>query len=264
MRNERYALFFDIDGTLVSFETHQIPASTVEALTRAKARGHQVFIATGRPVQILTNVGAIEHLVDGYITTNGAYCFVGSEVVCCNAIAQADVEVMLQDARRYDYSCVVASQTQFAVYNAHPDFDQVFIQQLAVEGLDPSCMNIDVALSEPILQFSPFFDIDHERQLMPRLPGCISGRWHPAFTDITARGTDKGAALHLMARHLGLDMQHVVAFGDGGNDLTMIREAGIGVAMGNALPDVMLAADHVTTTVDDDGVQQALQTFGLI
>ena len=264
MKTDRHALFFDIDGTLVSFESHEIPASTIAALTQAKANGHQVFIATGRPIQILTNVGAIEHLVDGYITTNGAYCFVGDHVVCCNAIAQPDVETMLADSRRYDYSLVVASTTQFAVYNPHPDFDRIFVEQLAVEGLDPACMNLDKALSEPILQFSPFFDLAHERELIPRLNGCVSGRWHPAFTDITARGTDKGHALHLMANYLGLEQSRTVAFGDGGNDLTMIREAGIGVAMGNALPDVMMAADHITASVDDDGIMQALQQLGLI
>ena len=260
----RYALFFDIDGTLVSFKTHQIPASTILALTQAKANGHRVFIATGRPIQILTNVGSIAHLVDGYITTNGAYCFVGDEMVCTNAIAQSDVETMLEDARRYDYSCVVASTTQFAVYNPHPDFDRIFIEQLAVEGLSPDCMNLEKALTEPILQFSPFFDIAHEQELMPRLPGCISGRWHPAFTDITARGTDKGSALHKMARHLGIDMSHTVAFGDGGNDLTMIREAGIGIAMGNANEQLKAQANHITTSVDDDGILQAFRHFEII
>ena len=48
-----YALFYDIDGTLVSFDTHQIPPSTIMALTQAKANGHKVFIATGRPLSLL-------------------------------------------------------------------------------------------------------------------------------------------------------------------------------------------------------------------
>lgn len=264
MEKKKRALFFDIDGTLVSFKTHEIPASTIFALTQAKANGHKVFIATGRPIQIITNLAAIEHLVDGYITTNGAYCYVGSDVVSCHAIASKEVEIMLEDARRYDYSCVVASETQFAVFNPHPVFDDIFIHQLAVEGLDEKNMNIDVALSEQILQFSPFFDVEHEKELMQRLSGCVSGRWHPAFTDITAKGTDKGTALHEMANYLGLQMDSVIAFGDGGNDLTMIREAGVGIAMGNANEVLKQAADHITTTVDDDGVMTALRHYGVI
>lgn len=53
------ALFFDIDGTLVSFKTHQIPESTVEALTLAKEKGIKVFISTGRPFPLINNLDAI-------------------------------------------------------------------------------------------------------------------------------------------------------------------------------------------------------------
>ena len=56
--NQRYALFFDINGTLVSFKTHEIPPSTILALTQAKANGSRVYIATGRPPIIITNLGA--------------------------------------------------------------------------------------------------------------------------------------------------------------------------------------------------------------
>ncbi len=258
------ALFFDIDGTLVSFKTHAIPASTIFALTQAKAKGHRVFIATGRPIQILNNLGAIEHLVDGYITTNGAYCFVGDDVVCCNAIAKTDIDLLLADSLTHDYSCVVASTTQFAIYNPHPERDKAFLEQLDIKDCDASHMNIDVALTEPILQVTPFIDEEHERWLMARLQGCCSGRWYPSFTDITARGTNKGSALHLMARHLQLDMSRVLAFGDGGNDLSMIREAGIGVAMGNANDSLKQASDHITKSVDEDGILHAFRHFGLI
>lgn len=76
------ALFFDIDGTLVSFRTHKIPQSTVDALEDAKRNGVAVYISTGRPIMLINNLGQIEHLIDGYITTNGARCFVGNHTVC--------------------------------------------------------------------------------------------------------------------------------------------------------------------------------------
>ena len=67
-----------------------------------------------------------------------------------------------------------------------------------------------------------------------------------------------------MALHEGLNPQQTIAFGDGGNDTTMIREAGIGVAMGNAIDELKEMADYVTTSVDDDGILNALKHFGLI
>lgn len=54
----------------MSFKTHAIPQSTVEALTKAKERGVEIYISTGRPYALVTNIGSIEHLIDGYITTN--------------------------------------------------------------------------------------------------------------------------------------------------------------------------------------------------
>ena len=260
---KRYALFLDIDGTLVSFKTHQIPPSTIFALTQAKANGHKVFIATGRPKTIITNLGAIEHLVDGYLTTNGAYCFVGDEVVCSTPIERRDVDYILHDARRNDYACIIASQTEFVVWNPRECVDRIFRRQLAVEQLDME-RPVDKALTEDILQLSPFFDEAYEQELMAHVPDCVSGRWHPEFTDITSRRADKGIGLHALARHIGLPLDATIAFGDGGNDAAMIRAAGTGVAMGNALDSLKHEADLVTTSVDDDGILNALRRLGLI
>ena len=67
-----------------------------------------------------------------------------------------------------------------------------------------------------------------------------------------------------MAHHMGFDSQRTMAFGDGGNDTSLVTTAGIGVAMGNALDSLKQAADFVTTSVDEDGIMNALLHFGLI
>ena len=96
------------------------------------------------------------------------------------------------------------------------------------------------------------------------MPHCVSGRWHPAFTDITSIAADKGHGLQAMAEYLGLNLSETMAFGDGGNDLAIIKKAGIGVAMGNSKEGLKVAADYVTTSVDDDGIANALAHFKLI
>ena len=259
----RYALFFDIDGTLVSFQTHEIPPSTILALTQAKANGHRVFIATGRPPIIITNLGAIEHLIDGYVTTNGALCFVGSEIVACNAIPQEEARRVVDDAVAKRYGLIVIGERDIAVWDPKGDVDDLFRRQLAVQNLNQA-KPVEEVLSQRVLQLTAFFDSDYEQQMMARIPGCISGRWHPAFTDITARGADKGEGLLLMATREGIDPKYTMAFGDGGNDTSMIRAAGIGVAMGNAIEALKKEADYVTTSVDDDGILNALRAFAII
>ena len=262
-RDIKYALFFDIDGTLVSFKTHEIPASTIFALTQAKADGHKVFIATGRPPLIITNLGTIEHLIDGYVTINGALCFVGHEVIRCKDIPQEDVLTVVNDAQEKNYGLIVVGEKDVAVLDPQGEVDRIFRGEIAVENLDQA-KPLDVVLRQRILQLTPFFPEDYEHHLMQRIPSCTSGRWHPAFTDITAKGADKGEGILTMAAHLGLNPQYTMAFGDGGNDSSMIKAAGIGIAMGNALESLKKEADYTTTSVDDDGVLNALRHFNLI
>ena len=260
---QKYALFFDIDGTLVSFKTHEIPASTIFALTHAKANGSRVYIATGRPPIILTNLGAIEHLIDGYITTNGALCFVGDHLVCCQPIPMQDVMTCVLDAQEKGYSLIVVGRKDVAVLDPKGDVDRIFRQMLAVKNLDKASP-LDEVLQQDILQLTPFFPADYEPQLLARMTQCVSGRWHPEFTDITANGADKGKGIQAIARHEGFDPSRTIAFGDGGNDTSMILQAGIGVAMGNAIDALKQQADYITTSVDEDGILNALHHFGVV
>ena len=259
----KYALFFDIDGTLVSFKTHEIPPSTVFALTQAKANGHKVFVSTGRPPLIINNLKAIEHLVDGYVTINGALCFVGEEVVSCKNIPKDAVQLVVKDAQKKNYGLIVVGEKDVAVLDPNGEAEQLFRAEIDVDIVDKA-KALDVVLEQRILQLTPFFSEEYEHDLMKRIPSCTSGRWHPAFTDITAKGADKGEGIRVMAAHMGLDARYTIAFGDGGNDSSMIKAAGIGVAMGNALESLKEEADYTTTSVDNDGVLNALRHFSLV
>lgn len=257
------ALFFDIDGTLVSFKTHKIPASTIDALTAAKANGLQIYIATGRPLALINNLGEIAHLVDGYLAFNGAYCCVGEQDVLQMPIPTSDVETLLSDAVRKDYCVLVCGKKRVALFNEKQVFTDIFIDEIGVNGVDFSTP-IDDVLKGDIFQMTPFFSAEDEAAILTQMPDCVGARWHAGFTDLTVRGADKGATLLRMVEHLGLRPEETMAFGDGGNDMTMLSTAGVGVAMGNAMPNVKTHADYVTTSVDEDGIRNALQHFGLI
>lgn len=259
-----HALFFDIDGTLVSFKTHTIPASTIEALRRAKQAGAGVFIATGRPRSIIDNIASIEPLIDGYITINGGYCYVGERVICCHPIPEPDIRAAIEEINRRQLACIVVGQTDSAVLNCQPIVERIFVRDLNVTKINFTRSVADLLAAEPIMQLSLFASSDVEQEIMARMPGSISGRWHPEFTDITAARANKGEGLRTMAETMGLELSRTIAFGDGGNDLSIIRAAGIGVAMGNANAELIAAADYVTDSVDDHGIARALIRLGVI
>ena len=256
------ALFFDIDGTLVSFNTHEIPASTVSALERAKARGVRIFIATGRPVLFINNLGSISHLIDGYMTTNGGYCFIGNDTVCLHTIAPADVKTVTDMCREQHTGCVIVGRHKISAL--YPEKMEYIMQNLLRTDYHVWMSPEEEVLRDDILQLTPFFDKQQEDAVMPLLGSCTAARWYPDFVDITARGADKGRGLEAMAAYLGICIADTMAFGDGGNDIPILRKAGIGVVMGNATDEVKAEGDYVTSSVDDDGVLNALTHFGVI
>ena len=93
---------------------------------------------------------------------------------------------------------------------------------------------------------TPFITEEEEKEIRPSIPTCEIGRWYPSFADITAKGDTKQKGIDEIIRYFGIKLEETMAFGDGGNDITMLRHAAIGVAMGQAKENVKAAADYVT------------------
>lgn len=258
------ALFLDIDGTLVSFATHQIPASTIQALEEAKQRGHLVFIATGRPRILINNLAPLQQrsLIDGYVTMNGGYCFVGDEVIYKSAIPAGEAHTLLSYCTERSVPCVVVGEHDICVCHADQRVRSIFYDYLHAAPI-PEVAPDEALRGREVFQMTPFIVETQEAELRPHLPHCEIGRWHPAFADITALGNTKQRGIDQVCRRFGIAVDETLAIGDGGNDIPMLRHAGIGVAMGNANPTVQAAADYVTDTVDNDGLAKALQHFDL-
>lgn len=258
------ALFFDIDGTLVSFETHRIPTSTIKALEEAHAKGNKIFIATGRPKAIINNLSELQdrNLIDGYITMNGAYCFVGKEVIYKSVIPHDEVEAMAAFCEKKDVPCIFVEEHHISVCQPNELVKQIFYDFLHVNTIPT--VSFEEATSKEIIQMTPFITEEEEKEVRPYIPTCEVGRWYHAFADVTAKGVTKQKGIDEIIRFFGIELEDTMAFGDGGNDISMLRHAAIGVAMGQAKEDVKAAADYITTPVDEDGISNAMKHFGII
>lgn len=265
LNNMIKALFFDIDGTLVSINTHHIPSSTIRALVEAKRRGVKIIISTGRPPIIITCLKEMEEhdLIDGYVTMNGAYCFIGDRLLHKNSIPRQDAQTLIEYCEQEQLPCIIVGEHSICCCPPGRLIDEIFHEGLHVD-VDIPPVSKEEALSHEIFQLTPFIDRQHERVIFPQMPHCELGRWHPLFVDITARGNTKQLGVQHVMEYYGLKPSEIMTFGDGGNDIPMLRIAGIGVAMGNASPDVQAAADYVTDHVDEDGILHALQHFNII
>lgn len=257
------ALFFDIDGTLVSFRTHTIPASAVDALKALRQKGMKVFINTGRPrVSMLKAVGHLEF--DGYITLNGAHVFTSQHTdIYKDRIPREDIERLVDyHAQHPDIPFVFVNKSGWIITAENADVRQV---AALVHETIPPIRPIEEALNREVLQIIGYFPKEKDSEVFSQaLTHCTPMRWHPLFADIIASGNSKSRGIDIVAQHYGFRLEETMAFGDGGNDMSMLRHAGVGVAMGNAAPEVQASADYVTTEVDDDGIVNALRHFGLL
>lgn len=255
------AIFFDIDGTLVSFNTHVVPQSTIESLNILRKQGIKIFIATGRHLSAINNLGDLQF--DGYVTINGGYCIAGTqEVIYKHSICSEDVEALLEYMETTEtFPCAFVQENQVIMNYTDEAVEQVF-QLLNFPA--PPCLPLSELKGKEVYQLISFFREHKEERILKVIPHCESTRWNPLFTDVVPVGSSKSIGIDKMLEHFDIALDECMAFGDGGNDITMLRHAGIGVAMGNAGEEVKQSADYVTDTVDEDGIFKALKHFNIL
>lgn len=260
------AIFFDIDGTLVSFSTHRIPASAVDALAQLRRAGIKLFIASGRhPADVFS---VVDFPFDGYIALNGGYCSVGrDELLFRSAIDPEDIERLIEWQQGPEpFACVLAGENSLCLNFVDDRVDRV--RQLVETGNPAPVVPFGewcAAARRGVQQLIAFFGPEQEPNLMQNvLPNCRSMRWNPLFTDIVPAGVNKAAGIDRLLARFGIGLDETMAFGDGGNDIPMLEHVGLAVVMAHAAPEVKQVADYVTAAVDDDGIARALRHFGLI
>ncbi|MCR4660030.1 MAG: Cof-type HAD-IIB family hydrolase [Bacteroidales bacterium] len=247
------AAFFDIDGTLLSFESHRLSEGTVKALEQLRRMGVRTFISSGRPEILIPEMPVV---FDGYITMNGGYVFAGSELLVDSPIPQAESQRWLRFAEEHDLCTMLFTAHGMAVNKITPEA-QALRDQL--EFTMPPLTPIEQLAQSKIYQIIALMPPEMDAEVARMLPACRLPRWHNVFTDIVCSANSKAVGMDCICRRFGIDQSETIAFGDGGNDIEMLRWAGIGVAMGNAADKVKRHADYVTTDVDHEGIAQALQ-----
>ncbi len=255
------ALFLDVDGTLISFRTHAVPASAIEALRRAHDRDVRIFIATGRAVTDLFLLDEVPY--DGVVALNGSECVMrNGEVVVRHRIPREAFERAMELSERWDFPMALELNDGIFVNRVTP-----VVEELArmIDHPIPQAVDLRQLFERgDCCQMCFYIDPELEKRIMPLLPSLAASRWCPIFADVNLRGIDKATGVAEFAGRFGFDLTQVMTFGDGGNDVAMLRAAGIGVAMGNACKEALQAADWVTASVDDDGIRRALEHFGVI
>lgn len=270
------AVFFDIDGTLVSFNTHKVPDSAREALQALRRNGIKVFIASGRHVASINNLPDL--LFDGFVLINGTLAMTcpeggatavqmadpslpGRRVIYRNPIPKEDIHSWLDFLNNEQHSTVLVYEEDLMLNFIDKDMNEIMD---LLSFPKPEGGDLNTLRDKPIYQIITTMSNSDEERVMVNLPHCKTTRWHPLFTDIISKTASKGFGIQALLDNFGWSCEEIMAFGDGGNDVEMLDMAGIAVVMGNAEESVKAHADYITDSVDADGVLKALKHFELI
>lgn len=256
---------FDVDGTLVDWDG-TVSDATRRVLADLRGRGIPIVLATGRPhaiaAQTVEHVGGSDWIVCG----NGSILAeVATGVRLRDNCLPGDVVLsLIHEIRR------MVPGVGFAVEVGDVVLEEPgFARRVPEPSLQPAIVDVVAALPQDLstvrrlISFHDDFDA-RLQDLAAIVGGLLDDRCQVqfgglAFVDVSPRGDHKAVALQALIEHLGIAATGVVAFGDGRNDIEMLRWAGTGVAMGNAHPDAKAVADVVTADVDQGGVAAFLE-----
>lgn len=255
------AVFFDIDGTLFSFKTKSIPQSTQNAIKVLRKKGIKVIIATGRSVNDLHHIKDIDF--DGFLTFNGGYCTTtDGEVMFKHTVHSDDIRNLLKYSEDSQVCFSLMYEDKVRISHQSPQVLELYDH---VNIPVPPLLDKEMPDIENVLQVNVFIAPESEGTFMKEvMPNSLASRWTPLFADVNPEGISKQHGVQYFCDHYNIDLSETMAFGDGGNDISMLQYVAIGVAMGNASENVKEAADYITDDVDHNGVESALKHFGLL
>lgn len=258
----------DLDGTLTN-EQKIITPDTKQTLMALQRQGVRLCLASGRPPYGMRPLAEELQMADydGLLL-----CYNGGHVEECRT-GKVLVEKQLEEAllpELYDFQqrsgMTLMTYYGDSIYTEHPD-DRYVLQssknnRMAVRKVGNFVEDIPRPINKCLLVGSPELVPHWESEIAKAMEGrmyvCHST---PYFIELLPLGIDKGPSLQSMLSQLGMTTENMMAFGDSYNDISMIRKAHIGVAMGNAEEKIKEIADYVTDSNERDGVAKAIRHF---
>ena len=234
----------DMDGTLLSSD-HKVSVRTEKAIKDALNQGIHVVLSTGRGFQTCYPYAEQLKLQSYLITANGGQIWtVEKELLDQHLLETALIEKLYNLGIQVGVNMWMISTSGVFRGEAPENFYDYEWLKFGCESQEKQ--KLDIMIQE----------LSHYEEL--ELTNSL-----PTNVEVNPKGVSKAMALNFLCDKIGITMKEVMAVGDSLNDIKMIQEAGIGVAMGNAQEAIKKVANYTTDTNDEDGVAKAIERFTL-
>ena len=259
-------LVFDIDGTLVDTSKQTVEDSAVNAINEARDKGYHILIATGRSFFFIHDDVRNRVNTEYYVTVNGA-CLNDDKggIIESYDFDQQSLELLVDYCLENDFALGVKYNDHIGVYGNYDQFVRSYVgyEHPGVKFLIDDNSRESFKNEKPLgsFHFAKKETVAEARELMPNL------NFIPGDNDSVEAlkiNVDKTKTIESVLSKLNLTWDNVIAFGDGNNDIEMLKLAKIGVAMGNSSDNVKQHADYVADTVLNDGIAKAFKELKIL
>lgn len=264
------AIALDLDGTLTNHDKVVTPR-TRQALLKAQEQGAIIILASGRPTYGIVPVAECLELEKrgGYILSYNGGNIVNAktgEKLFSQFLPDAVIPILYKYAREHRYALLGYAGNE--IITEMPDDPYVKeesrINKMNIRKVDNLLDALEPHPTKLLMTGDPTDMLKAEEELVEILGEKMDiFRSAPFFLELVPKGIDKAQSLLRLLAKINLTPADLMAFGDGYNDLSMLKLAGVGVAMANAAPEVRADADYVTLSNEEDGVAEALLHFGM-
>ncbi len=275
-------VFIDIDGTLVD-DYGTVPPSAIAACRQARANGHRLYLCTGRSKPEIYDV-IWEIGFDGLIGAGGGYVECGGETLYHKQVSEADVRHMVDFFERHGIDFYLESNA--GLYASRNLQDRLIALIHGDVANDPGAREQFERAPHPFLGALTYGETDLYKSdvnkvcfLESDLPfDLIKAEFEGKFEvlqctvpifgkdsgELAVPGVHKAVAIADVLVHLNRSVTDTIAIGDGLNDMEMLQYCAVGIAMGDARDELKAVADHVTGTIQEDGLYRSFLKYGLI
>ncbi|WP_077620502.1 HAD family hydrolase [Bacillus sinesaloumensis] len=255
-------VFLDIDGTILRPDD-TIEESTKQAVSQLQRKGIEVFLATGRPLHEITDIGD-ELSITSYIAYNGAFATHQGKTLFNEPLPGELVEELVNTTKENNFDIVLYSQHQNLFLSMESEITKDFIKTFHLR----KNAIFDDSKTKEILGSSIITTEAHAEKRFEHIAeihlSSVNVEGMKNCRDVIRDKVNKGVAVSAVLAELEISPQQAVAFGDGMNDKEMLSSVGFGFAMGNANPDLFSYASYRTTDVENAGVYNGLKSIELV
>ena len=269
------AIVMDVDGTLTN-DKKEITPKTREVLLKAQEQGILLILASGRPTTGLVEMGKVleKDKNNGlFISYNGSKVvnFQTGEELFNEPLKLEDAKAVLEHMKKFEIKPMIDKGDYMYVndvYNCMIRFRGEPFNVIKYESrggnyklceIDDLAAFVDYPLNKILTAGEPEYLQEHYIEMMEPFKDKLNCMFTgPFYFEFTAKDIDKAKALDTVLKPLDITADEVIAFGDGHNDISIIKYAGTGVAMENAVADLKEAADEITLSNEQDGIAESL------